>query len=73
MSSKFQANGAYTSCNRTSQREPQEGWPELTFNAVLLQVLLTSFEMVMRDENELAKETWQFIVVDEAHKYLKCL
>lgn len=31
-------------------------------------VLLTSFEMVMRDQNKLARESWQYIVVDEAHR-----
>lgn len=46
---------------------------ELTFSVVLIQVLLTSFEMVMRDQNKLAKETWLYIVVDEAHRYLKVL
>jgi len=25
--------------------------------------------MVMRDQNKLAKEAWQYIVVDEAHRY----
>lgn len=35
---------------------------------LLLQVLLTSFEILMKDQNKLAKETWQYIIVDEAHR-----
>ncbi|KAL3700060.1 hypothetical protein R1sor_018082 [Riccia sorocarpa] len=31
-------------------------------------VLLTSFEMVMKDQTKLAKIKWQFIIVDEAHR-----
>ncbi|KAG0567323.1 hypothetical protein KC19_7G126300 [Ceratodon purpureus] len=36
---------------------------ELKFN-----VLLTSFEILMKDQNKLARETWQYIIVDEAHR-----
>ncbi|XP_073385552.1 uncharacterized protein [Physcomitrium patens] len=36
--------------------------------ALKFNVLLTSFEMLMRDQNKLAKETWQYIIVDEAHR-----
>jgi SNF2 family DNA or RNA helicase len=36
---------------------------ELKFN-----VLLTSFEILMKDLNKLARETWQYIIVDEAHR-----
>jgi SNF2 family DNA or RNA helicase len=41
---------------------------QLTVAEFLVQVLLTSFEMLMRDQTKLAKETWQYIVVDEAHR-----
>lgn len=36
---------------------------------ILLQVLLTSFEMLMKDQNTFAKEIWPYIIVDEAHRY----
>ncbi|KAL2651736.1 hypothetical protein R1flu_019864 [Riccia fluitans] len=31
-------------------------------------LLLTSFEMVMKDQTKLAKIKWQYIIVDEAHR-----
>lgn len=36
---------------------------------ILLQVLLTSFEILMKDQNTFAKEIWPYIIVDEAHRY----
>ncbi|XP_073395338.1 uncharacterized protein [Physcomitrium patens] len=33
-----------------------------------IQILLTSFEILMKDQNKLARETWQYIIVDEAHR-----
>lgn len=35
---------------------------------ILLQVLLTSFEILMKDQNTFAKEIWPYIIVDEAHR-----
>ncbi|CAM6096803.1 unnamed protein product [Calypogeia fissa] len=35
---------------------------------VKFNVLLTSFEIMMKDQNKLIKISWQFVIVDEAHR-----
>lgn len=40
----------------------------MSFVGILLQVLLTSFEILMKDQNTFAKEIWPYIIVDEAHR-----
>ncbi|GAA5968558.1 hypothetical protein JCM8115_003785 [Rhodotorula mucilaginosa] len=53
----------------TSQEQLAKWAPALyTVAPPTFNVLLTTYEMVLRDQHELSRYTWQYLVVDEVAK-----
>ena len=50
---------------------------EITYRSEMIlgrfNVLLTTYEFIMRDKKDLKKLNWEYVIVDEGHRYIHTL